>query len=152
MTTRLERLKNECFTRAPRKWVFDMPQSAKGRRVLDIACGLGYDSMAWARAGKQPVGVDFVFELVKNASQLAAVQGLRIPFVVADAAALPFRDGSFDVSFSESLLEHVPKWEDVVREARRVLKQDGVLFIGTTNRFCPINREINHFHFLPLAA
>jgi ubiquinone/menaquinone biosynthesis C-methylase UbiE len=110
---------------------------------------MGYDSLAWARQGKKPVGIDWNSGLLKNASCLAAQEGLEVDFFVADATRLPFPDDSFDICFSENLFEHVPEWQRIVSEASRVLKDDGVFFVRTSNRHCPINREINHMHFYP---
>jgi SAM-dependent methyltransferase len=44
-----------------------------------------------------------------------------------------------------SVLEHVEDWRLTLREAARVLKKDGVLFLSTTNRLWPIQDEIRHF-------
>jgi len=48
--------------------------------------------------------------------------------VCADAAHLPFADGSVDAVLCECVLEHVPHPEDVVREIRRVLAPGGVVY------------------------
>src|SRR2546427_7517980 len=37
--------------RKPNKWIASLPQFKTAVRVLDIACGMGYDSLAWAREG-----------------------------------------------------------------------------------------------------
>jgi 2-polyprenyl-6-hydroxyphenyl methylase/3-demethylubiquinone-9 3-methyltransferase len=137
------------LSRVPNKWILELPGAQKGEMVLDIACGMGYDSIAWARAGKTPVGIDINFGLVKAASELAKDLGLKIHFIVADSTRLPFRENAFDVSFSENLFEHVPGWQNIVDEVQRVLKPEGVFFVRTTNRLCPRNPEINHLHFYP---
>jgi len=146
---RVRRLKQEDLQRKPNKWLASLAQFKTAKRVLDIACGMGYDSLAWAREGKRPVGIDWNSGLLKNASDLAAQEGLEIDFLVADATRLPFPDNSFDICFSENLFEHVPEWQRIVSEASRVLKDGGVFFVRTSNRHCPINREINHLHFYP---
>ena len=148
--TRLERLTASDLNRKPNKWLMRMPQYRVAKGVLDIACGLGYDSLAWARAGKTVVGIDFNHQLVKNAQILADKEGLHVRFIVGDATCLPFPDESFDVCFSENLFEHVPNWERIAMEAYRVLRDGGILFVRTSNHQCPINHEINHFHFYPM--
>jgi 2-polyprenyl-3-methyl-5-hydroxy-6-metoxy-1,4-benzoquinol methylase len=137
------------LSRLPNKWLMEFPAAHDSRMVLDIACGMGYDSIAWARAGKVPVGIDFNFGLVKAASELAKRLGLEIHFVVADSTRLPFRKDSFDVSFSENLFEHVPQWQSIVDEVHSVLREDGLFFVRTSNRLCPRNPEINHLRFYP---
>jgi ubiquinone/menaquinone biosynthesis C-methylase UbiE len=146
---RVRRLKPGDLKRTPNKWLASLPQYRGADRVLDIACGMGYDSLAWARQGKRPVAIDYNWGLVKNAAELASQEGLKIDFVVADATRLPFREGAFDFCFSENLFEHVPSWQGIVSEANRVLRTDGVFFVRTTNRHCPLNPEINHMHFYP---
>lgn len=146
---RLQRLRPEDLHRKPNKWLMSLPQFEKAVQVLDIACGMGYDCLAWARFGKKPVGIDYNLGLLKNASDLSRLQGLNVNFVVSDATKLPFPDCSFDFCYSENLFEHVPDWQEIVREASRVLRDDGILFVRTTNRHCPINPEINHMHFYP---
>jgi len=62
----------------------------------------------------------------------AAINVDIVPFtdvdVVADAAKLPFPDGSVDAVLSESLLEHVSNPADVAREMARVLKPGGIVY------------------------
>ncbi|MFZ3212867.1 MAG: methyltransferase domain-containing protein [Terriglobales bacterium] len=147
---RLQRLQEEDLQRKPNKWLAALPQCARARRVLDIACGLGYDSLAWVRAGKEVIGIDLNYELLRNASRLAESQKLKVRFVVSRATSFPFADDSFDICYAENIFEHVPDWEKIVKEAHRVLAPGGVFFIVTTNRLCPINHEINHMHFYPL--
>ncbi|RBY97546.1 SAM-dependent methyltransferase [Blastococcus sp. TF02-8] len=57
--------------------------------------------------------------------RLGRVQGA--PLVTADATALPFVDGSFDVVTSYLMLHHVIDWEAAVAEAGRVLRPGGLL-------------------------
>ena len=57
-------------------------------------------------------------------------------FVQADARAMPFRDGEFDAAWSIWVLEHVPNPEQALREMRRVLKPNGLLYLNPA-WFCP---------------
>src|SRR5262249_37302449 len=50
-------------------------------------------------------------------------------FVQADARAMPFKDGEFDAIWSIWVLEHVPNPEQALREMRRVLKPNGLLYL-----------------------
>lgn len=146
---RLDRLQKQDLQRKPNKWITQMPQCHGAQRVLDIACGLGCESIAWARTGKHVIGIDFNLELLKAAKGLAKSEGLSIDFVVADATRLPFRDSCFEIAYSDALFEHVPDWQKIALEARRTLCGNGVFFVRTINKHCPINPEINHLHFYP---
>lgn len=50
-------------------------------------------------------------------------------FVQADARAMPFRNGEFDALWSIWVLEHVPNPEQALREIRRVVKPNGMIYL-----------------------
>ena len=62
----------------------------KGKRVLEVGCGIGTDSINFARAGAQLTAVDLSSESLKIARQRAEVMGVadRIEFVQANAEEL----------------------------------------------------------------
>jgi SAM-dependent methyltransferase len=60
--------------------------------------------------------------------------GDRAGYVVADACALPFADGSFDVVVANHMLYHVPDRPSALAEIRRVLARGGVLHASTNGR------------------
>ena len=96
-------------------------QLARGRRVLDAASGEGYGSAILAAAGATSVtGIDLDRDAVDHAG---ARYGLN--FEVADVAALPFPEASFDVVVSFETIEHVPDAVAALREFRRVLAPRG---------------------------
>ena len=126
-------------------------------RVLDMACGSGAQTQAWAERGARVVGLDIDLGLLASARGRAAeaerVAGRRPAggeidgWACGDARRLPFPEARFDVVFCNSLLEHVPDWSGVLAELARVLAPGGVLVVYTTNRDCPIQQEVNHFPF-----
>jgi SAM-dependent methyltransferase len=104
----------------------------EGRTVLDIACGVGYGcEMMRAAGASEVIGVDVDLETVERASANA---GPGLSFARADASRLPFADGRFDVATCFEMIEHVQNQSSVLAEARRVLRQDGVLLVSTPNR------------------
>jgi 2-polyprenyl-3-methyl-5-hydroxy-6-metoxy-1,4-benzoquinol methylase len=104
-------------------------QLASGRRVLDAASGEGYGSAILAAAGAESVtGIDLDPSAVAHAR---ARYGLK--FEVADVAALPHADASFDLVVSFETIEHVSDPVAVLSELRRVLASDGTLIISTPN-------------------
>lgn len=122
-------------------------------RVLDLACGSGPFALAWAERGAAVLGLDFDHDLLIAAgARWRAAHGpaetLRAPvWLAGDAGRLPLADGSIDLVFCNSLLEHVPDWRRVLAEAGRVLRPGGVAVVYTTNRYCPLQQEVNHFPF-----
>lgn len=105
---------------------------AAGRRVLDAGCGTGYGAAMLAERARWVSGVDVAREAVEYARAHYARRNLA--FVQASAAALPFPDASFDLVVSFEVIEHVPGWEAVLAELRRVTAPEGICLVSTPNR------------------
>src|SRR5262249_52141228 len=73
---------------------------AAGERVLAVAAGNGNATLAAARRFAQVTSTDYVGALLDRAKERAAAERLDVTFRTADAEALPFGDGSFDVALS----------------------------------------------------
>lgn len=69
-------------------------------RVLDVACGTGNVALTASRRGADVTGVDITPAMLEEAREQAAVTGADIKWQEGDAAALPFRDDTFDVTLS----------------------------------------------------
>ncbi len=108
---------------------FDLLGASPGRRLLDVGCGLGDDAAALAglvAPGGTAVGVDGSRAMVEAARRRhAGIGGLS--FEVADAAALPFEDASFDACRVDRVLQHIADPAPAIREMVRVLRPSGVL-------------------------
>jgi len=92
-------------------------------RMLDLGCGDGSLGALVIPATCTIFGVDLSLEDLK----LAARTGRYTKVVASDAGALPFPDASFDMVFSNSVLEHIPHLDKVLRDISRVLRAGGEL-------------------------
>lgn len=95
-------------------------------RVLEAGAGWGELSARIAEATDAGVTA---FDLSPRMAALARERGVRA--LVADLQALPFRDRTFDVVVANAMLYHVPDLDRGVREAARVLTDEG-RFVATT--------------------
>ena len=111
--------------------------------VADIACAAGAQSMIWARDGHAVRGIDISEGLIEIAQKRAREEGLDVDLRVASAEKLPWPDQFADVCLLPEVLEHVPAWRACLAEAVRVLKPNGVLYLSTTNRLCPLQQEFD---------
>ena len=102
-----------------------------GQRVLDVAAGNGNASLAAARRWCDVVATDYVPALLDRARERAAAERLNIEFLEADAEALPFDAGSFDVVVSTFGVMFTPDQEKAAAELVRVCRPGGK--IGLAN-------------------
>lgn len=87
--------------------------------IVEIGCASGYYSEVLSHLLGHPMrymGADYSAALVQQASQYYP----GLPFMVADATALPLRDNCCDILFSPALLMHVPAYEQAIRESVRL--------------------------------
>jgi 2-polyprenyl-3-methyl-5-hydroxy-6-metoxy-1,4-benzoquinol methylase/uncharacterized protein YbaR (Trm112 family) len=114
---------------------FPLPPG-NGQLLLDIGCNWGRWSLAAARAGYKPIGIDPSFEAISFAKRIAEQLGAEsVRYVVADGRHLPFAPHSLDVVFSYGVLQHFSK-ADVrtsLRAIKQVLKPEGYSWIQMPN-------------------
>jgi demethylmenaquinone methyltransferase/2-methoxy-6-polyprenyl-1,4-benzoquinol methylase len=91
--------------------------------VLDACCGTGDLALADLRLGGRVTGVDFSEAMLERARRKSDA----IEWVVADALALPFADGSFDAVTVGFGVRNLDDLKAGVRELRRVLVHGGRL-------------------------
>lgn len=105
---------------------FRLMGNVKGRLVLDLACGEGYNARILARKGAKVVGVDFSAKLIQLAIAEEAKEKLGIDYHIADAADLSrFPSDYFDLATCFMALQDIKNYKSAVAEVARVLKKRG---------------------------
>ncbi|MGY1605081.1 methyltransferase domain-containing protein [Geodermatophilus sp. SYSU D00815] len=100
-------------------------QVRPGERLLDIGGGTGNTALAAARRDADVLCTDVVPALLEHARRRADLEGLQFDTDVADAQALPYEDGSFDVVTSTLGVVFVADAERAAAELLRVLRPGG---------------------------
>jgi len=100
-----------------------------GQRVLDVAAGTGNTAIRAAQAGAQVVASDLTPENFEAGRREAAAQGVELEWAEADAEALPFPDGDFDVVTSSFGAIFAPHHQAVADEMLRVCRPGGTIGI-----------------------
>ena len=106
-----------------------------GKQVLEIGCGIGTDLVRFAQGGARVTGIDLAQTSIDLARQNFALHGVAADDLqVADGAALPFDQASFDVVYAHGVVQYAADAPALVAEARRVLRPDGVAIFMVYNR------------------
>jgi ubiquinone/menaquinone biosynthesis C-methylase UbiE len=117
--------------------------SCEALDVADIGCGAATQCIIWANEGHRVQGMDVNEPLIEIGRRRVAEANLPVRLDVGTATNLPWESQSFDVCLLPELLEHVSDWRSCLREAARVLRPNGVLYISTTSRLCPFQSEFD---------
>jgi SAM-dependent methyltransferase len=121
----LDRVRASPAYRAYKARVTHQLRPVAGGRYLDAGCGTGADANALAvRHGVDVVGVDMSETMVEEARRRGLTEA-----VVADAAALPFADESFDGAWADRVFQHLADPEAALAELVRVVKPGGRLVV-----------------------
>ena len=95
--------------------------------VLDVGCSRGDFHSKIYRKGVYGLDLEDRGNIKKN-------------FVVGDAQKMPFKNKFFDTVVAGELIEHLESPDKFLSEARRVLKDNGILIVSTPNRKSMYNR------------
>jgi methionine biosynthesis protein MetW len=107
------------------------------KNILDVGCGDGTLSEIISRRLKVKVtALDISPALVQKAKE----KGIEAYTIDVCAQPLPFENGKFDVIVMARTLEHLVDPDSAIREIKRVLKKEGLLFLSTPNLAAWYNR------------
>jgi SAM-dependent methyltransferase len=110
----------------------------RDKRVLEVGCGIGTDSINFARAGARLTAVELSGESLRIAAERAEVMGVadRIRFVQANAEELTsaIDDGPYDLVYSFGVVHHTPHPEKALAEIRALVASGGTLKLMVYHR------------------
>ncbi len=120
------------------------------KKILDIACGEGYGTLLLSLKAKHITGADINEETIKKA--VIKYKRDNLNFIHSEIINLPFPEQSFDTITCFETIEHTINHQEVIKELKRVLKNDGVLIISTPDKknYSEKNNYSNPFHLIEL--
>lgn len=123
--------------RSKLKWI---PYSSD-TKILDVACGVSRLSQTF---GKKVYGI----EMNRKAVIAANNNGIRAKLGDVEQK-WDYPDKYFDLVYANHIIEHLRNPDHLITEAKRVLKQNGLLIIGTPNLAAWFNRVLLFFGIQP---
>lgn len=100
-----------------------LEKDMRGKKLLDVACGYGYDLQEYGTRGATLHGIDASGEMVQAARQWAPNADVREGLM----EDLPYEDGTFDIVVSKYALQTSGDVPQVIEEMSRVLRPGGTL-------------------------
>jgi SAM-dependent methyltransferase len=97
-----------------------------GTDILELGCGAAQWSIALAKLGARPVGIDLSERQLAHGRRLMAEAGLDFPLIHASAERIPLPDGSFDIAFCDHGAMTYADPFRTVPEAARLLRPGGL--------------------------
>lgn len=113
-----------------REWAGSMA----GARVVDLGSGGGLLALALAELGADVVGVERSPASVRAAGAEARRRGSSARFLCEDLCATSLPSASFDFALMSDVLEHLEDQPAALREAGRLLREGGRMFLNTFDR------------------
>lgn len=114
------------------------------RTVLDAGCGVGYGAKLLTSTAKVVFAVDYSKEAVKYASDV--YMHPKLSFLTMNVTNLGFKENSFDRVVSVEVFEHIHKYNVLLSEIKRVLKDTGLFIMTTPNKVFE-NKDKNGLNF-----
>lgn len=116
-------------------WIMDRIEREamllKGKHLLEIGCGMGYDSLEFLKRDVHVTATDLTPNAVQLTLEHFAVENVQAEEVrTANALDLPFPDNTFDAVWANGVLHATGDTRRAIQEARRVLKPGGRAIIS----------------------
>ena len=111
----------------------------RGKKLLEIGCGVGLDLARFAHGGAVVTGVDLAEVSVNLAKRNFAFNSVTGDLLVMNGEGLEFAKGSFDVVYAHGVLQYTANIRTMIGEIRRILKPQGEAILMVYNRYSWLN-------------
>lgn len=120
----------------------------EGKKVLDVACGVGYGSYLMSQWGaKNVTGIDISKEAIQQAKEIFKEDNIDFRCDTVECLK-DFPDNYFDLAISLETIEHLDNPIEFLKEVRRVVKFTGTIIVSCPNDhwYYPIEEQYNPYH------
>ncbi len=111
----------------------------RGKKLLEVGCGVGIDLVHFAQAGASVTGIDLAKTSVDLANMNFEQRDLSGNFIVMNGEDLQFADDTFDVVYAHGVVQYTAQPEKMIGEIFRVLKPTGEAILMVYNKFSWLN-------------
>ena len=113
---------------APGERELELLGDVKGKKVLELGCGGGQNSIVLTKWGAEVIGIDISEFQLEHANGLAKKEKVKVTFIQGRMEDLgQFKSNTFDIVISSHAIGYVDDLKVVFKETERVLKPEGFL-------------------------
>jgi 2-polyprenyl-3-methyl-5-hydroxy-6-metoxy-1,4-benzoquinol methylase len=126
-----EVLVRECFeapTALENSFILGRMGDLKGKRLLDVGCGLGESSVYFALHGAHVTMIDVSAGMIQAAGRLARRYGVEVVGIISSAEELNVPAETYDFVYIANTIHHVRDRDALFQKIRRALKPGGRFF------------------------
>ncbi len=106
----------------------------KGKRILEVGCGIGIDLIRFARNGANVTGIDLAQQSIDLAKQYFKHHNVPGKLQLGNGEQLKFDDNTFDMVYAHGVIQYTANAQKMVAELYRVLKPGGEAIMMVYNR------------------
>lgn len=107
----------------------------RGKRLLEVGCGIGIDLVRFAKHGAIVMGIDLADEAIRLAKKNFELHRLEGDLQIMNGENLTFCEESFDAVFAHSVIQYTRDPERMIHEIHRVLKLGGEAILMVYHRY-----------------
>lgn len=111
----------------------------KGKKLLEVGCGVGIDLVRFAAGGAQVTGIDLAEQSIDLARKNFEQHGLAGDLRLGNGEALEFAADTFDVVYAHGVIQYTAHAQQMIDELFRVVKPGGEVIMMVYNRHSWLN-------------
>jgi len=111
------------------KLLGDFATACRGKKLLEVGCGLGVELGRLGKLGMDVTGIDLSPNAVEIAGNYLERLGVSGKTVVQNVEHMDFADECFDAIYSSGVIQHTPDIKKAISEMTRVLRPGGKLLV-----------------------
>jgi len=110
--------------------LFSDVKISKNDTILDIGCGSGIQTLCIGTMCRHITGIDVNCESLRSSKLFANIARIDANFICTTIEEAKFPDDSFDKIISVCVIEHIPNYDETLREVFRTLKNGGEFILS----------------------
>ena len=119
----------------------------KNKKILEIGCGGGQCSIAFAKQGAKCTGIDISKKQLEYAEKLAKKNKVNVKFILRSFQDLSkIKSNSYDIVFSAFAFQYSPNIKKVFKQINRVLKKKGLFVFSLDHPFSIVIYENRSYY------